>query len=299
MTKRIERVRELKQNIQKVSKRIAFQKERARQEKLFEETKSRMETRANMLNQKKRDIRSRAKKLREEIDIISIAEAKSNISKFKRSPFEAVRRGKLDVLKCFFAVKGFDKMLALRERRGGKTLLHHACRRGHPSVVQFLVHAGCDVNAIDTAYNRFTPLLEAARAGHSSICRFLVRNGAKSNHKDFGGDTMIHWAVRRGHGNVLKDLMSEECKTDGTEGLLKMRNARGKIAGDVAKNKNIGRLFERALDFEIHKKERKNMLKRRVKSGLLRANMVGHASGVLWKIRSKGRFEPRLTRTAG
>ena len=57
MTKRIERVRELKQNIQKVSKRIAFQKERARQEKLFEETKSRMETRANMLNQKKRDIR--------------------------------------------------------------------------------------------------------------------------------------------------------------------------------------------------------------------------------------------------
>lgn len=41
------------------------------------------------------------------------------------------------------------------------------------------------------------------------------------------------------------------------------------------------------------------MLKRRVKSGLLRANMVGHASGVLWKIRSKGRFEPRLTRTAG
>ena len=76
-------------------------------------------------------------------------------------------------------------MLVIRQRRGGKTLLHHACRRGHPSIVRFLVHAGCDVNAIDTAYNRFTPLLEAARAGHSSVCRFLVRNGAKSNHKDF------------------------------------------------------------------------------------------------------------------
>ena len=156
-----------------------------------------------------------------------------------------------------------------------------------------------DVNAIDTAYNRFTPLLEAARAGHSSICRFLVRNGAKSNHKDFGGDTMVHWAVRRGHGNVLKDIMSEECKIDSSEGLLKMRNARGKIAGDVAKNKSIGRLFERALDVEIGRKERKNALRRRVKSGLVRANMAGNASNVLWKIRSKERFQPRLTRTAG
>ena len=43
-----------------------------------------------------------------------------------------------------------------------------------------------------------------------------------------------------------------------------MRNARGKIAGDVAKNKSIGRLFERALDVEIGRKERKNALRRRV-----------------------------------
>ena len=78
-----------------------------------------------------------------------------------------------------------------------------------------------------------------------------------------------------------------------------MRNARGKIAGDVAKNESIGRLFERAFDVEIGRKERKNLLRRRVKSGLVRANMGGNASNVLWKIRSKGRFQPRLTRTAG
>ena len=186
----------MRKNIEQASKRIAVQKELARQDKLFEETKSRMKARTETLNQQKREIRSRAKKLREEIDIMSIAEAKTEISKFNRSPFEAVRRGKLHVLKCFFAVRGFDKMLVIRQRRGGKTLLHHACRRGHPSIVRFLVHAGCDVNAIDTAYNRFTPLLEAARAGHSSVCRFLVRNGANRITKILGDTCLLGCSSR-------------------------------------------------------------------------------------------------------
>ena len=87
------------------------------------------------------------------------------------------------------------------------------------------------MNAIDRTNYLFWKQLVL---GHLNMSISVERR--KSNHKDFGGDTMIHWVVRRGHGNVLKDLMSEECKTDGTEGLLKMRNARGKIAGDVAKN---------------------------------------------------------------
>jgi len=298
MRERLQRVRELRENIEQATKRISEQKELAHQKTMFEQTKERMRIRIDTLNSEKRAIKSRAKKIREEIDIMSISEATKTISRFT-SPFEAVRRGKLKVLKSFFAVRGFDKMLVLRERRGGKTLLHHACRRGHQQIVRFLVDAGSDVNVIDTAYNRFTPLLEAARAGHSSICRFLVRRGAKSNHKDFGGDTMIHWAVRRGHGNVLKDVLSDECKNDGTEGLLKMRNERGKIAGDVAKNETISRLFERALDVEISRKEKRNLLKRRVKSGILRANIAGQASGMLWKVRSKDRLNKRISRTAG
>ena len=80
MKKRVERVRELRKNIEQASKRIAVQKELARQDKLFEETKSRMKARTETLNQQKREIRSRAKKLREEIDIMSIAEAKTEIS---------------------------------------------------------------------------------------------------------------------------------------------------------------------------------------------------------------------------
>merc|ERR1711865_646592 len=59
------------------------------------------------------------------------------------------------------------------------------------------------VNAVDTAYNMSTPLIEASRTIQGNlndnlrICKLLVEHGAIVSHTDARKENCLHWAVRR------------------------------------------------------------------------------------------------------
>ena len=65
----------------------------------------------------------------------------------------------------------------------GRTALHVACREGHVSTVQYLLHQGASVHVKDC--NGITPLLDAIKGKHMSIIRLLVKTGAILTLKPF------------------------------------------------------------------------------------------------------------------
>ncbi|XP_052699025.1 L-asparaginase-like isoform X2 [Crassostrea angulata] len=58
----------------------------------------------------------------------------------------------------------------------GRTALHVACREGHVTTVQYLLHQGASVHLKDS--NGITPLQDAVIGKHHSIIRLLVKTGA-------------------------------------------------------------------------------------------------------------------------
>ncbi|XP_022330735.1 L-asparaginase-like isoform X2 [Crassostrea virginica] len=65
----------------------------------------------------------------------------------------------------------------------GRTALHVACREGHVSTVQYLLHQGASVHVKDC--NGITPLLDAIKGKHMSIIRLLMKTGAILTLKPF------------------------------------------------------------------------------------------------------------------
>ncbi|XP_048244492.1 L-asparaginase-like isoform X1 [Haliotis rufescens] len=60
----------------------------------------------------------------------------------------------------------------------GRTALHVACRGGHFSTVQYLLHHGASVHIKD--YHGDTPLIDAISGKHMAIIKLLVQTGAVS-----------------------------------------------------------------------------------------------------------------------
>ena len=63
--------------------------------------------------------------------------------------------------------------------------MHIGSQNGHPSIVQLLVDAGADIDAVtDKGY---TGLILAANNGHCSTVEVLLRNGADANQRSEEG----------------------------------------------------------------------------------------------------------------
>ena len=58
---------------------------------------------------------------------------------------------------------------------------------GHRDVVEFLLEAGADVNAVGRNENGFTALTGAVAGGHAEVVELLVDHGADVNHRYEGG----------------------------------------------------------------------------------------------------------------
>ena len=99
-----------------------------------------------------------------------------------------------------------------RASRGtGETLLHIACWHGHLPLVKFILHLSTQqsntrevVNALDTAQNQSSPLIQACRNHQQGllndrleIIKLLIQHGANVEHQDSHGDNALHWAARR------------------------------------------------------------------------------------------------------
>ncbi|KAI1718149.1 protein kinase domain-containing protein [Ditylenchus destructor] len=78
-----------------------------------------------------------------------------------------------------------------------------------------------------------TPLMVAAGGGFDNLVAFLRKKGCLANMEDHRGDTALFWAVRNGHGNVVRMLFSYGDKT-GTLLDVNKTNKSGESALHVA-----------------------------------------------------------------
>ena len=94
------------------------------------------------------------------------------------------------------------------EKRGwtGRTALTMAVCRGHGPVVQQLIAAGANVNAIDNVGD--TALTMAACRGHGPVVQQLIAAGANVNAIDNDGNTALTVAACRGHDSCVQKLIA-------------------------------------------------------------------------------------------
>jgi hypothetical protein len=108
-----------------------------------------------------------------------------------------------------------------------QTPLHLAAFRGHLPIVQCLLAASADINAIDS--NGWTALHCAAQFGHLDVVERLLVAGAKVNAQDNDGATPLHDALCFGHLPVARYLLTLP-KVD-----LTLTNSDGETAQDSAR----------------------------------------------------------------
>lgn len=91
------------------------------------------------------------------------------------------------------------------------TALHVAARKGHISILIYLVENGVvKPDDIPRAKNGATPVHDAAGTGNLECLRFLFnRTSAGPNELDSNGATPLHWAAQSGHFKVVQWLVAE------------------------------------------------------------------------------------------
>jgi ankyrin repeat protein len=85
------------------------------------------------------------------------------------------------------------------------TALHLAARTNDEHVVELLINAGADLNALNM--HQGTPLHNASRDGSAEIVQMLLIAGAKVTDKNEWGDTPLHLAVREKKLDVVRILI--------------------------------------------------------------------------------------------
>ncbi|KAG7399580.1 hypothetical protein PHYBOEH_008575 [Phytophthora boehmeriae] len=100
------------------------------------------------------------------------AEARKRVIEYQGNVWDAVCSNDLKMVQSYFLVEGAQNLLRRRHpnaEQGGRSLLHCAAWHGCAPIVEFILSAGCAVDAIDSAASKTTALLEAARAGHAAV----------------------------------------------------------------------------------------------------------------------------------
>lgn len=122
-----------------------------------------------------------------------------------------------------------------------RTPLHLAAFAGRVECVSALlshpgIYTACandDVNALHFA----------AQKGHKEICRLLINKGLAVNGKNRKGANALILAAQNGHTEVVQLLLQRKANP-------RAQNRAGKTALDMAKNAEVRRLIQEALDLD-------------------------------------------------
>ena len=102
---------------------------------------------------------------------------------------KAAKKGDVAMLKSLLAT---DKKLVDARDTDGSTPLHCATWKGHPEIVEALLAAGADVNAVNqNEHWGTTPLHAAAHANQAQIAQLLIDHGANPKARDNEGRTPL------------------------------------------------------------------------------------------------------------
>ena len=90
----------------------------------------------------------------------------------------------------------------------GQTALHRAAAVDDDAQIRTLLELGADPNIQDN--NSDTAMILALKAGHLNPLRYLLtNNGSDSNLAGGGGDTALHWAARQNMHQAVDALIRE------------------------------------------------------------------------------------------
>eukprot|EP00727_Mastigamoeba_balamuthi_P005448 m51a1_g1522 hypothetical protein (575) ;mRNA; f:440947-444774 len=110
--------------------------------------------------------------------------------------FEATKVGAIDYIRKFVEQNREANVNAADS--DGATILHWACYKGQPHVVEYLLSQGANVNSTTVSEGQ-SPLHWAAISGFVQIVHYLVKNGADIAYQDKRGYSILHHAVQYGH----------------------------------------------------------------------------------------------------
>jgi ankyrin repeat protein len=80
--------------------------------------------------------------------------------------------------------------------------LHLAARNGHTAVIEALLKAGADINALEGSHS--TALMYAAYYGRIDVVKILLEHGADTTIQDQGGHIAAYWAKTRGFTEIAQ-----------------------------------------------------------------------------------------------
>ncbi|XP_067661803.1 ankyrin repeat domain-containing protein 50-like [Haliotis asinina] len=129
----------------------------------------------------------------------------------------AALMGHTDVIKLLVS-KGAD---VTQLDGGGDNILHYACRGGNVEVVKYVLSLNM-VNINSRGFQTMTPILGAALKGHKDVVELLVNTGKHLILVDNGGDTILHYACRGGHVEVVTYVLSQNISDMNSRGFQKM-----------------------------------------------------------------------------
>lgn len=119
----------------------------------------------------------------------------------------AAREGEIDSARLLL------RSLADVEGRGGSmTPLAAAALRGHTHMVQLLLRAGANVNAV--GLNELTPLMNAVKLNRLGVARVLLKAGASTRVLDRAGDNLLAVAVTENYPDMLALLLKQGVPPD-------------------------------------------------------------------------------------
>jgi ankyrin repeat protein len=98
----------------------------------------------------------------------------------------------------------------------GLTALHAACYGDDAASVETLVQSGANVNDSDNKF-KVTPLIIAAERDNPSVIQYLVAHGADLEAREKGGYTALSRAIFKNHESAAKTLLKSgsACQPEG------------------------------------------------------------------------------------